>query len=74
MDANLPNPSLITEPAITADMICISSRGICGEDDFGCPRLKEGSLSTGKAEGHQVEKSRYGLDMGGFGPVISVES
>jgi len=53
----LPDPFLITKPAKALDMVCISSRGICGEDDFGCPRLKEGSLSTGKAEGHQVEKS-----------------
>jgi hypothetical protein len=28
----LPNPSLITEPAKMADMISISSKGICEED------------------------------------------
>jgi hypothetical protein len=47
-------------------MISISSKGICGEDDFGCARLKEGRLSAGNAGSHQVEKSRYGLDMEGF--------
>jgi hypothetical protein len=41
----LPNPSLITEPAKTADMISISSRGICGEDDFRCRREKESIIS-----------------------------
>ena len=30
----LPKPSLITEPAKTADMIRISCPGICGEEDF----------------------------------------
>jgi hypothetical protein len=32
----LPNPSLITGPAKTADMISISSMGLCGGDDFRC--------------------------------------
>ena len=31
---NLPNLSLITELVKSADMISISSKGICGEDDF----------------------------------------
>jgi hypothetical protein len=30
----LPNPSLITKPAKTAEMISISSKGICGEADL----------------------------------------
>ncbi len=30
----LPNPSLITEPAKSEDMISISSQGLCGEDVF----------------------------------------
>jgi hypothetical protein len=46
------------------DMTSISSRGICGEDNFRCPRLKEARLPAGKAGGHQVEKSRCDLDMG----------
>jgi hypothetical protein len=32
---NLPNPSIITEPAKIADIITLSSRRICGEDDLG---------------------------------------
>jgi hypothetical protein len=32
--ASLPKPSLFAEPAKTAYMISISSKGICGEDDF----------------------------------------
>jgi hypothetical protein len=44
----LPNPSLITEPVKTADMICISSRGACGEEGFRCLRLKEARLAAGK--------------------------
>jgi hypothetical protein len=54
---NLPNPSLITYPAKTEYMICISCPGICGEDDFRCPCLKAASLLVGKAGGYQVEKS-----------------
>jgi len=39
--------SLIPEPAKSAEMICISSYGPCGEDDFGClgekaPKIGEG--------------------------------
>jgi hypothetical protein len=36
---------------IVADMICISSCGICGEDDFRCPREKE-ALTSGGNEGN----------------------
>ena len=54
---SLPNPSLITESPKSADMISISSMGICGEDDSRCPRLKEVRLVAGMAGGHQVEKS-----------------
>jgi hypothetical protein len=44
MLAILPNPSLITKPVKTADLISVSSRGICGEDDFGCwPEKKTGT-------------------------------
>jgi hypothetical protein len=68
----LPNPSLITEPAKTAEMICISSKGFCGEDDCGYPRLKKARLPAGKAGSHQVEKSRYVLDMGRFYTAISI--
>jgi hypothetical protein len=66
MQDNLPNPSLITEPAKTADMISISSKGICGEDGFGGQRLKKAIIPAGKAGGHQVKKSRYALDMESF--------
>jgi hypothetical protein len=31
---SLPKPSLIPEPAKTADMIRISCPGLCGEEDF----------------------------------------
>jgi hypothetical protein len=49
-------------------MISISSKGICGENDFSRARLKEGRLSAGKAGIHQAEKSLYRLDMKGFWP------
>ena len=62
----LPKPSLIPESAKTADMICISSKGICGGNDFSRARLKEGRLSAGKAGIHQAEKSLYRRDMKGF--------
>jgi hypothetical protein len=52
----LPNSAVINVAGKTADMICISSGGICGGDDFRCPRLKAASLLVGKAGGHQVEK------------------
>ena len=35
----LPSLSIITEPAKTEDMISISSRSLCGEDDFRGLRL-----------------------------------
>jgi hypothetical protein len=38
---SLPDSSLITEPAKTADIISISSKGICGEEDFSCLREEE---------------------------------
>jgi len=53
----LPNPSLITDPAKTADMISISSRGICGEEDFRRPRLRESIRLRGKTGILQPEKS-----------------
>jgi hypothetical protein len=34
----LPNYFLIIGALKTEDMICISSRGLCGEDDFGYRR------------------------------------
>jgi hypothetical protein len=45
MRDSLPKPSLIIEPAKTADMISISSKGLCGEDYkpdlcFSQPQLK----------------------------------
>jgi hypothetical protein len=63
---NLPNPFIITEPSKTADMTSISSKGICGEEDFRHLGLKEARLSAEMARGFQVEKYRYGLDMEGF--------
>jgi hypothetical protein len=42
----LPNPSFITEPAKTADMICISFKGICGEDGFRFMGEKEARSSV----------------------------
>jgi len=44
----LPNLTLITEPAKTADMISIASRGLCGEDDFRHRREKEALISSWK--------------------------
>jgi hypothetical protein len=62
----LPNSSLFAGPEKTADMISISSKGICGEDDLGCPRLKKARLPAGIGGGLKVEKRRYSMDMGGF--------
>jgi hypothetical protein len=53
----LPNPSLITEPAKKSDMICISSRGIGGEDDFSAHVLKEARLAAEKGGGIRSIKS-----------------
>ena len=47
-------------------MIFIYSRGICGENDFRRSGPRGAGLPAGKARGHQVEKSRYVLDMEGF--------
>jgi hypothetical protein len=66
MQDNLPSPSIITELAEMADIICISCKDICGENEFRCLHLKEGRLWTGIAGGHQAEMSRYALDMEGF--------
>jgi hypothetical protein len=41
----LPKPSLILEPAKTDYMNSISSKGICGEDDFRNLREKEAITS-----------------------------
>ena len=59
----LPNCSIITNRAKIADMISISSEGLCGVEDFRGPRLNGARLTVGKAGGHRVEKSRYALDM-----------
>jgi hypothetical protein len=66
MAANLPKSVLIAYALKTADMISISSRGICGEDDFRCARLKKARLPAGTAGVFQAKKYRYGVDMGGF--------
>jgi hypothetical protein len=59
----LPNPSLITKPAKTADMISISSKGLCGEDDFRGLRDKESIISRVKGKNYSNKKvkvcSRY---------------
>jgi hypothetical protein len=56
----LPDLKLIAKRQKTAGMVYISSKSLCGEDDFGCPRLKK---AAGKAGSHQVENSRYALNM-----------
>jgi hypothetical protein len=38
---NLPNSVIIAGPSKIADMLCISSGGLCGEDDFKYLREKE---------------------------------
>jgi hypothetical protein len=55
----LPDPSVITELAKTADKIFISSQGRCGGKDFRCAHLKGVRLQDGKGEGYRVERSRY---------------
>jgi hypothetical protein len=47
-------------------MIPLSSISLCRGNDFRCPDFKEDGLSAEKAKGHQVEKSRYVMDMGSF--------
>jgi hypothetical protein len=59
---SLPKSKLIPALPKIADMVSISSKGLCGGNDFRCTHLKEGRLSSAKAWGHQVEKSRYALD------------
>jgi hypothetical protein len=49
-----------------ADMVTISWMGICGEEYFGCRCQGNARIPAGMAGGHQVERSRYGLDMEGF--------
>jgi hypothetical protein len=44
----LPNPLLIIGALKTEDMICISFRVLCGEDDFGYRREKEARISDVK--------------------------
>jgi hypothetical protein len=61
VNGDLPDPSLITEPVKVAEMICISSQGLCGEDDFGFRGWWHARLSAKKRVIHQVEKSRYAL-------------
>jgi hypothetical protein len=51
----LPNTSLITYPAKTADMISISSKGLCGEDGFRRLRKKEARTQGGKKGVLQVK-------------------
>ncbi len=63
MADTLPKPKLIPKLAKTADMISISSKGHCGEDDFRHLRLKETRLPGRKRGSYQVEKSRYALDI-----------
>jgi hypothetical protein len=48
MENSLSSISLITGPSKIARMIFISSQGICGEDDFKYPSLKEVRLLAGK--------------------------
>jgi hypothetical protein len=64
MSTSLPDSSLITEPAKTAGMIFISTRGVCGEDDFRYPSLKKIRLLGGKVGINQIEKSRSALEIG----------
>jgi hypothetical protein len=55
----LPNPSLITEPAEIADMISISSQGLCGEDDFGFLGEEEARTSVVNNRDSAGQKVRY---------------
>jgi hypothetical protein len=41
----LPNPALINKPAKAADMICISCKGLCGEDNVRVLREEEVIIS-----------------------------
>jgi hypothetical protein len=52
----LPDPSLITDPEKNGDMLFISSKGICGGNDFSRVRLKERRLSARKAENHRAKR------------------
>jgi hypothetical protein len=47
MNDSLPGPSIIIEPAKTAEMIYISPQGFCGEDDFGCLGEKAPNIGEG---------------------------
>jgi hypothetical protein len=47
-------------------MISISSKGILGEEDFSCLRLKKAVFPAGQTDGHQVGKNRYAADSENF--------
>jgi hypothetical protein len=49
IEDSLPNLTHITNPAKIADMIRISSHGLCGGNDFGYPCLNDGKLPAKKA-------------------------
>ena len=59
---NLPNPSLITGLAKTADMICISSKVVCGGDDFRCLGEMKTRISLVKGMILRAKKGRYDPD------------
>jgi hypothetical protein len=48
----LPDPSVITELAKTADKISIYFKGVCGKNDFRYPYLKEANLPAEMAGDH----------------------
>jgi hypothetical protein len=54
----LPNPLLIIGPLKTEDMIRISSRGFCGDDDFGYRRGKEARISAVKKRDSVAPKEK----------------
>jgi hypothetical protein len=61
---SLPNFSLIIEPTKTADMIYVSSKGVCGGEGFQVRIFQRRQIVGWKNRGQRVEKGRYALDTG----------
>jgi hypothetical protein len=55
---SLPKPLLIIGALKTEDMIRISSRGLCGEDDFGYRREKEARIPAVKKRDSVAPKEK----------------
>jgi hypothetical protein len=74
MRSILPNPPLIKKSAKAADMVLISSTGLCGEDDFKFLPLKETRLQIAKARATRSKRADmpWISDPRGIGPRVDL--